>query len=86
MRGADEVVDQVNHFAGPFNVREVADAFEDLKPASWPRFVHGVAMLDRDDPVLVAPDHHGGQFARHVQPIQGADRLPSVVDHRSQRS
>ena len=33
-RGVDEVVDQVDHFAGPFDVREVADACEHLEPAS----------------------------------------------------
>jgi hypothetical protein len=82
-RGAYEVVDEVDDVAGPFNVREVADVFEYLKPAPWPRFVHGVAVFDRDDPVLVAPYHQGGQFARHMQPIQGADGLPPVVDHRS---
>src|SRR6478736_6393661 len=35
--GADEVVDQVRHFGWPLDVREVADAFEHLKPAPWPR-------------------------------------------------
>jgi len=28
MGGADEIVDQVDHFGGPFDVREVADAFK----------------------------------------------------------
>ena len=84
-RGAYEVVDEVDDVAGPLNVREVTDVFEYLQPAPWPRFVHGVAVFDRDDPVLVAPDHQGGQFTGHMQPVQCADGLPAVVDHRSQR-
>ena len=84
-RRDDEVVDQADHFAGPFDVREMADAFEHLEPASWPRLVDGVSVFDRDDPVLVAPDDHGGQFGRQMQPIQCTDRLPSVVDDRAQR-
>jgi hypothetical protein len=61
------------------------DAFEHLKSATRPRLVHGVAMLDRDDPVPIAPDDHGGQFGRQMQPIQCADGLPAVVHHRAQR-
>ena len=81
----DEVVDQVDNLAGPFDVREVADALEHLEPAPWPRFVHGVSVVDRDDPILVAPDGHGGQLARHVQPIECAHGLTAIVDNRSQR-
>ena len=84
-RRVDEVVDQVDNLAGPFDVRKMADAGEHLEPASWTGFVQGVAVLDGDDPVLVAPDDQHRQVGRQVQPIERTHRLSAVVDHRAQR-
>jgi transposase len=37
--GVDEIVDQIHDVAGPLDMREMADAFEHLQPATLTRFM-----------------------------------------------
>ena len=68
-RGGNEVVDQIDNFAGALDLREVPDPREHLNPTSRPGGVRGVGVLDRDDFVLVTPDGHGGQVGCQMQPV-----------------
>ena len=54
--GGDEVVKDLHHRGWGLDVREVPDAGEHFKPATRHGGVSGVAVGDRDDPVLVPPD------------------------------
>jgi hypothetical protein len=80
-RRSDEVVDQIDHISWALDVRKVADAREHLKPASRSRSLCSVGVVERNDLVFVAPDGHGRQLRRQMQPIQRADRLPAVVHY-----
>ena len=54
--GGDEVVKDLHHRGWGLDVREVPDAGEHLKPATRHGVVSGVAVGDRDDPILITPD------------------------------
>ena len=58
--GGDEVVENLHHCGRGLDVREVPDAGEHFKPATRHGGVSGVAVGDRDDPVLVPPNQQGG--------------------------
>ena len=64
-------------------MRHVAGAGEDLQPAAGHRLVRGLAVLGRDDRVLLAPDDQRGQDGRQVQAVVGAHALAAGVDHRA---
>ena len=49
------------------------------------RLVRGLAVLGRDDRVLLAPDDQRGQDGREVQAVVGAHALAAGVDHRAHR-
>ena len=58
--GGDEVVQNVHDCCRGLDMREVSDTGEYFKSTPRDGFVSGVAMGDRDDPVLLAPDEQGG--------------------------
>ena len=45
-----------------------------------------MAVLDRNDLVVLAPDRHRRQLGTDVQPVECADGLAAVVDDRPQRA
>jgi len=59
--GGDEVVNDVDRRCRGLEMWEVSDTGEHLKSTAWQGVVSGVAMGDRNDPVLLAPNQQGGQ-------------------------
>ena len=75
-----ELGERFHEVPGPFAVRKVAHAFEDLEPAARDRFVRRVRLGDRDDAVVVAPHDQRRKRRRQIQAIAGADTLPRHID------
>lgn len=67
-------------------MREVPDTGEHVKSTTRRGIVSGVAVGDRNDPVLPTPNQQGGQFLTQMHLAERDDRLAAVTHHRAQRT
>ena len=68
------------------DVREVADALEDLQPAVLDQPVRTVRVRHRDHAVLVSPDDHHRDPRGEIEPIARIDLLTTGLDHAAHRA
>src|SRR6478672_4104258 len=81
--GGDGVLDEVDQDVDePVRigaVREVPGPLEHLEPAAGDRLLCCHAVLDGDDPVVLAPHDQGRELGGEVEPVDRADALASAV-------
>ena len=58
--GGDEIIQNAYHRCWGLDMREVPDTGEHFESTTRHRVVCGIAVGDRNDPVLFTPDQQGG--------------------------
>ena len=62
------------------------DALEDLESRPGDGLMGGVGVLDGDDRIVVTPHDHRRDVGRQVEAVDGADGLPTGLDHAPHRA
>ena len=71
----DESLEHRDEAPRRLELRQVADAFEDLEPTAGNRLMRVLAVVEGDDRIARAPDDQDGHALGEVEPVAGVNEL-----------